>query len=258
MKVVVHPKYTRLADQIRRIPEGTVPVERVFQDQRNLSCLVTLGGIPMAVKKYKRPTLLNCFIYSYFRLSKARRSYQYADRLLSMDFGSPEPIAYIEIRRHGFFHTGYFISEYLTDHELLEVRDMEEPEKGEVLDAFARFTARLHREGVIHNDFNLGNVFFRRKEDGGYRFSMIDINRLRFSRPSKRACIKEFNKLWLDLPDLVRVVAVYAQERGWNVELTCAAVLRNKGLNRGRKRKIIKHKVLGLFIKKYRNYQILH
>lgn len=43
--------------------------------------------------------------------------------------------------------------------------------------SLAAFALSLHRRGILHNDFNSGNVLFGRAADGSYRFSLIDINR---------------------------------------------------------------------------------
>ena len=81
VKTVVHPDYAYLEDFVRRLPQEDFPVDRVFCDRRNTVVATHDQGIPMVVKKYARPTVFNCFVYTFFRPTKAKRAYRYAMRL---------------------------------------------------------------------------------------------------------------------------------------------------------------------------------
>lgn len=52
-------------------------------------------------------------IYTFFRRSKARRSYEHAVRLRALGIDSPEPIAWSEYRRHGLLSDTYYVSRRL-------------------------------------------------------------------------------------------------------------------------------------------------
>ena len=48
-----------------------------------------------------------------------------------------------------------------------------------LLEALAQFTAAQHDRGVLHLDYNPGNILVR-SEGGGFQFALVDLNRLRF------------------------------------------------------------------------------
>ncbi len=64
--------------------------------QRNKIKLFELEGKTINIKSFKIPHLINKIAYKYFRKSKARRSYEYANRLIENGIGTPQPIAYAE------------------------------------------------------------------------------------------------------------------------------------------------------------------
>ena len=213
MRVVVNPKYAYLTEFIQSIPKQEYECDLVFRDYRNVLQKVTVDGTAMVIKRYKRPTIANCFIYSYFRTNKAKRSYEYAFRLEEMGFATAEPIAYIEIKKNGFFHTGYFISSFLS-HPLLDtINEYDAETKTEIIKDFAAYTADLNEKGIVHYDYNLSNIFFY-KEDGksNYQFALIDINRMRFKHFSKRKCIKGLKTIQFELPYLAYMAECYATQ----------------------------------------------
>ena len=78
VKTVVHPDYARFEEFVRRLPQEDFPIDRVFCDRRNTVIATHDQGVPMVVKKYARPTLFNCFVYTFFRPSKGVRLSQLA------------------------------------------------------------------------------------------------------------------------------------------------------------------------------------
>jgi hypothetical protein len=64
--------------------------------KRNTIKLFELEGYTINIKSFKVPNLINKIAYKYFRKSKARRSYEYAVRLLENGIGTPKPIAFFE------------------------------------------------------------------------------------------------------------------------------------------------------------------
>jgi hypothetical protein len=69
----------------------------IFGDgNRNIIKIFDLNSTKVNVKSFKKPHLLNSIIYKYIRKSKARRSFEYANRLLENQIGTPQPIAYFE------------------------------------------------------------------------------------------------------------------------------------------------------------------
>lgn len=249
MKVEIHPDYEHLRDWVEGIP-GSVPDEAgIIRDYRNVLYKERVGGETFVVKKFKRPNLFNRFVYGTFRKTKARRSFEHARRLSAMGIETAPPVAYIEIRKGGLFHTGYFISANLSYPLLKEA--VEHPDREKIWQDFALFTADLHRRGVNHRDYNTENIFFRKNESGNYVFALIDINRMTFRPLSKRKCVDSLKRLGLPLSVLVRIMERYTEVRGWNTEVWCGTLLLKRGVDlRGRikqEAKHIKNSIKGFF-----------
>lgn len=254
MKIVINPEYAFLAAFIEKLPHEDLVGGEMIRDQRNTIQKITVEGVTLVIKRYKTPNSLNRFAYAHIRKSKARRAYEYALRLLQLGIGTAKPVAYIEVSEKGLFQTGYFISEYL-DYPLLEsIGAYEESTRDAVLKDFARFTVGLHQKGVVHKDYNLGNIFFF-TEDGNahYQFALIDINRMRFRRPGRGGCRNNLAVMGLPLPCLTLVAEEYAKIRGWNTALFSGAVLYTQGISfRRRTKKIVKF-LLRPFSRKKKN-----
>lgn len=182
MKIVVNEKFAHLADFVRKIPLWDFPAGAcVLQCQKHRSEDLRRRESELVVKRYKRPTLANCFIYTFFRPGKARRAYEYAEKLLDRGIETARPVAYIEKKRYGFFHTGYFISEYLPYATLEHTEHLTDTEKQWLADDFVLFTARLHESGMFPGDYNRGNIMYY-KRNCRFHFALIDINRFPFRK----------------------------------------------------------------------------
>ncbi len=72
MKVHIHPHYAAYESYIRAIPSEEYEREEVYCNRRNTVERVRFGDKDFVIKKYKRPALINCLIYTWFR--KAKRS----------------------------------------------------------------------------------------------------------------------------------------------------------------------------------------
>ncbi|MDR2036924.1 MAG: tyrosine protein kinase [Bacteroidales bacterium] len=230
MRIVINPKYEYLADFVRKIPDETYEWDVLYKNDRNTVKKVTVNGTTLVVKRYKRPTLANCFIYTFFKMNKAKRSYVYGFRLKEMGFNTAEPVAYIEISRNGFFHTGYFVSAFLPYPLLKEVENYQGALKSEVLSDFAEFTIRQHEAGILNNDYNLTNVFFH-KEEERWEFALIDTNRIVFRRKlSRGGIIRQMQSISASINTITEIAEHYAVQRGWNADLFCGVLLLRRGM----------------------------
>ncbi|WP_163221925.1 lipopolysaccharide kinase InaA family protein [Bacteroides sp. 214] len=240
MKVVINPKYSHLSDIINELPTRKFTGNSIIREKRNSIYQIEVDGQVFVIKKYKRPTRVNQVIYSYFRLTKARRAYEFAFRLESLGIDTPEPVAYIELKKGGVFHTGYFVSTFM-GHPSVEDAVYEEREGyKEILDAFVDFTVQIHEKGVLHYDYNLSNALYYQTEQG-YQFALIDINQMKFGKLSLGECLKSVNSLGLSLPQLVWFVEQYALRRGKNPLNCCTSILlrqRARLIRRGTKKKL--------------------
>lgn len=147
----------------------------IIHSGRNQIWKVENGGDAVTVKRFSR-SLKNRILYS-ARKSKARKSYDNAVILRSRGISTPEPCGYKEIR--GVFNTlvdSYYICRY---EESLSLRAALERYGDECMTAFASFVARLHEQGIRHDDLNNTNVRVRVAAGGQYEFSLIDLNRMK-------------------------------------------------------------------------------
>lgn len=222
MRIHVNPASEHLRNFAERLPELFDQGGEVLHAGRNTIKAFEVGGERLAVKRFRRPSLIRAVIYTFFRRSKARRSYEHAVRLRALGIDSPEPIAWSEYRRRGLLSDSYYISRRSEFAPLSQTTERF-PAAGTlpVLDAFARFAVRLHEKGVEHEDFNHGNILFK-LGDGGYEFQLIDINRMRFDDRSlaSRTCMVNLRRLSCPAAAFLYILDRYAEARGWNVDDT--------------------------------------
>lgn len=220
MKVHIHPHYAAYENLIRVIPSGEYEREEVYCNRRNTVEKIRLKDKLFVLKKYKRPALINCLIYTWFRKSKARRAFEYAELFLNRGIETAAPVAYIEIKKNGFFHTGYFLSEFLS-YPLVADTDKNGicgEEKDALMHDLALFTLQLHLNKVIPLDYNPKNIFYH-KENDKYNFALIDINRLKLDKvPGIRLSMNAFNQLGISAGDFTKVIPWYAEKRGFDLE----------------------------------------
>lgn len=241
MKTVIAPEYQHLEGFIRAVPQGGYPREKVWRNRRNTVELVRVDGEPLVVKKYKRPTLANCVIYTLFRKNKAQKAWENALLFQAKGLETAAPVAYIVIKKYGFVHTCYFISQYLDyptiDEAVAQLTTDEE--RHELGRAFVDFTVRLHESRIVHRDYNQGNILAHREADG-WHFALIDINRLDLDRtPGLQESMKSMEMLHLDLRALGYVVPEYAHQRGFDPSDAAYYLLREQHRHRFRSR--VKH-----------------
>jgi glycosyltransferase involved in cell wall biosynthesis len=83
-----------------------------------------------------------------------------------------------------------------------------------IVDALARFTARLHEAGVYHKDYSPGNILFDETPDSGeVKFCIVDINRMRFAPVSVRKGCANFARLWGQKDMFCLLASAYAKAR---------------------------------------------
>jgi len=176
---------------------------------RNELKIINHNNLDTIVKSFKVPHLLNQIIYSFFRSTKAKKSYEYSLKLKEF---TPKPIGYIEFYSSFLLKESYFISEKFDyDFTIREpLLDADFKDKENILKAFAKFTLELHDEDILHRDYSPGNILIK-KESDGYIFKVVDINRMRFISLDLDARLKNFAKLWMNDADMTIVASEYAK-----------------------------------------------
>ncbi|CAI6152168.1 MAG: hypothetical protein SPLUMA2_SPLUMAMAG2_01320 [uncultured Sulfurimonas sp.] len=179
---------------------------KTIHKARNELKIITYENTDTVVKSFKVPNTINKIAYSFFRGSKAKKSYEYS---LKIDDFTPSPIGYIEFYKLGLLNESYFISEEFkydfTIREPLLQDDFKD--RDEIFKAFARFTLELHNAGIFHNDYSPGNILIK-KENNGFLFKIVDINRMDFFDLDELSRAKSFSKLWAS----DRILTIIANE----------------------------------------------
>jgi len=176
---------------------------------RNEIKIIDFNGESLVVKSFKTPNIINKIIYTFFRDSKAKKSYENSMKIF--DF-VPKPIGYIEFHKFGLIDDSYFVSEKFDyDFTIREpLRDDNFENKKEIFEAFAKFTYDLHENEILHLDYSPGNILIK-KEDENYIFKIVDINRMEFRTLSVDERVKNFAKLWAKDDDLRTIIKEYAK-----------------------------------------------
>ena len=162
----------------------------------------------LVVKSFKIPNLPRRLFYTLFRDSKAKKSYDYSVKIGTF---TPEPIAYIEFYNNGLLSDSYFIAKnFAYDFTIREaLLETDFKDRKSIFESFAEFTLQLHNRGILHKDYSPGNILIRKDEDG-YLFKIVDINRMEFKVLSLEERLKNFNKLWASDEDLKMIIDSYA------------------------------------------------
>ena len=216
MKIRLNPQYAGLKSWIRQLEDPAwfdrngVPLH----EGRNTIKRFEAGGETFVIKRYGKPSLINCMIYGTLRGSKATRAFLHARKLLRLGIDTPEMVAAIDIRRFGLLQTSYFVSREAAGEPLRPVTERfaaSPSENAPVLEALAHFIFRVHNAGICHEDLNIGNILYRRDEGGGYRFELIDTNRMTFHRRlSKRRRLNNLRRLSCAAPAYLYMLNRYA------------------------------------------------
>ena len=147
------------------------------------------------IKRFGRKNILTELIYKFFRASKAKRSYEFGNRLLQKNIKTPEPIAYFDeyTDEKTGEKRGFYISEELkyefTCREVFwdektstEIDELILKDQDKIIREFAEFTFDLHEKGIKFEDYSPGNVLIKREKDGKYDFYLVDLNRMSFEK----------------------------------------------------------------------------
>ena len=84
-------------------------------------------------------------------------------------------------------------------------------------EALGQMVADMHEKGVMHRDFSPGNVLWE-KDEQGYHFSVVDINRMYFGPVDMATGCTNFARLWGPKRFVLLIVEAYARCRGFDVE----------------------------------------
>ena len=183
MLITVNTVFISKESEIKKDITNFSSTGLLFGDgKRNKIKLFELDGKTINIKSFKIPNIINQVAYKYFRKSKARRSYEYANKLLEKGIGTPQPIAYAENFKLIGLEKSFYISEHLqadlTFRELVE--DPDYPDHDNILRQFTIFTYDLHEKGIEFLDHSPGNTLIKKVSQNRYEFFLVDLNRMNF------------------------------------------------------------------------------
>jgi len=176
----------------------------------------------VVVKRYKFPNIIQRIVYSFFRQSKAKRAFHNAIKLRGFGIDTPKEIAFLEEWKNGLFAYGYYLSGYNNAPAIRERMNREDFD-AVMAEDFARFAAELHKKGILFHDLNSTNVLYHPQNDGHYRFSLIDINRMNFclgnKEISKKDCFENLTRFTGKMDLFKFVIRCYVKERNWDMDV---------------------------------------
>ncbi len=197
MKYKINPKYNSRKNFLDDCISNYETKGQPFGNQkRNSLKLFSEQDLVINIKSFKVPNIFNQIAYSFFRKSKAQRSFEYALKLEELGIGTPEPIAFYEESDKILFGKSYYVSEQLqcdlTYREL--INDFNYEDYDNILRQFTRFTYELHEKGIEFLDHSPGNTLIVKHGDD-YSFYLVDLNRMNFKSMDFETRMKNFARL---------------------------------------------------------------
>lgn len=224
-KIIINPEFENLRNYIMCMPsifdtEG----KTLYQGRNTLKCF-SANNYDFVVKSFKRPIFVNKIGYTFFRPSKAKRSYEHALIVLKKGLKTPTPIAYIEEYVCGLLNRSYYISVY--DSVSINVASYVHGENYDeiVLKAMAVYIARLHNNEILHLDLSPGNILIN-KTKLPVEFSIVDINRMKFQPITKDIAFWNFRRLSRSVKVSTFMAQQYAISQSFDVAESVEAINR--------------------------------
>lgn len=245
VKITINSKYKDQEKAILYLAESFLQEGNlIVKGSRNTIKSNVLGNEKVNIKYFKKNGFLKSFIYSYFRATKAQRSFNYANYLLDHNILTPFPIACIEYRNSfGWLGDSYYICEQIDyDFTIRElIHNPLFPDRNTILEQFTAFTFKMHEANINFLDHSPGNTLIVKRDSKKYDFYLIDLNRMKFETLTLESRMDNFKKMWLS-KTMVKVVANTYSKLSNQPEETLHAILLRKTIQF--KRKIAKKKYL--------------
>ena len=249
MSIIIHSKYKSKEKSVIQLVNGFFEEgDMIVAGSRNTIKSNFLADEKINIKFFQKPGIFKSIIYSFFRSTKAKRSFEYANFLLDHNILTPFPIAYIENRSSlGLLKDSYYICKHIDyDFTIRElIHDPMFPERNVILEQFTAFTFSMHEANVNFLDHSPGNTLVVKLDTGKYEFYLIDLNRMNFKYLSIEDRMDNFKKMWLSKA-MVKVVAEAYAKLSNQPELELHAILLEKTTQFKRKitqKKYLKRKI---------------
>ena len=224
-------EFAELKDFTVNLPHTFDRMGLVLENKRNVVKKVITGQGTYVIKYFKGMYFFNRLAYSFFRKSKAVRSYLYSRVLNDKGIVTPAPVAWINCYELGLLTDSYFVSVYYphkTFREIMETfKKSDDRGKVQLLRELAAFCFRMHMTGTYHDDFSVGNILVD-PTDKGYEFALVDLNRVKFKDVSYGQGLRSFAKLNIPAEDLNVLITEYARLSGESSEVSADLFWKHK------------------------------
>ena len=213
---IIHPNYSQLAEKLKdALHNFERNGEYVTKGERNVIKMVQLEGTSFNIKKFKTPNFFQSLVYEFLRKSKAKRSFEYASKLIGFKIKTPFPVAYLENFSFGLKES-FYVSEHVNyDFDFRElIHNPKFKKRKEVLKQFTEFTFKLHENGVNFLDHSPGNTLIVETDKNKFDFYLIDLNRMRFEPMDFNNRMRNFRRLWLSKTMIKIMAKKYAELYG--------------------------------------------
>ena len=216
----------------------------LIKDSRNTVKVFKIDDLYINIKQFKRPNFINRLVYSFFRSTKASRSFLYANKLLDYNILTPDPIACVENSKYFILDDSFYVCKnidydfdikYVFENKQLKSRD-------KLIRKFVLFTHKLHEKGVVFLDHSTSNTIIK-KVGNDYKLFLIDLNRMKFKKMTFEDRLKNFRRLNLSDNSIKKVSHFYSEIVNINKDFIFEKIKKyshNFQINRKKRKKIKK------------------
>ena len=240
----INDKYFSFQEKINLCVRNFNHEGKLIKDSRNTVKVFKIDDLQINIKRFKRPNFINRFIYSFFRSTKAYRSFLYANKLLDYDILTPDPIAYFENSKCFILDDSFYVCKNIDyDFDMKHVFENKQLEsRDKLIKKFVLFTHKLHENGVIFLDHSTSNTIIK-KVDGDYKLFLIDLNRMNFKKLTFADRLQNFRRLNLTDDSIKKVRHFYSEIINIDKDLIFEKIKKyshNFQINRNKRKKIKK------------------
>ena len=240
----INDKYFSFQEKINLCIENFDREGELIKDSRNTVKVFRIDDLYINIKRFKRPNFINRLVYSFFRSTKACRSFLYANKLLDYNILTPDPIAYIENSKYYLLDDSFYVCKNIDfDFDMKHVFENKElKQRDKLIKKFVLFTHKLHENGIMFLDHSTSNTIIKKIEND-YKLFLIDLNRMNFKKMNFEDRLINFRRLNLSDDSIKKVSHFYSEIVHINKDLIFEKIKtysQNFQTNR-RKRKKIKN-----------------
>lgn len=186
-----------------------------IKKDRNTLKIFDLRKKKIVVKSFKVPNIFNKIIYTFFRKSKAKRSYEYASKLVANNINTPKPVAYYETKKYFLLNKSYYVCEHI-DYDFTFKDFIKNKFKFKLITKlFTEFTYSIHEKNINFLDNTPGNTLIV-KQNNTFDFYLVDLNRMKFERMTFKRRMKNLSKLTIDRKLIKAISTEYSKKMNIN------------------------------------------